>query len=70
MSTAVPLTATFGLIAPYTANAFQGDWVSATSWQGTYTVTHYTGEGTHHLLISGGKDADGMTPKISISLFK
>lgn len=59
MSTAVPLRATFGLISPYTSNTFQGDWVSPLRWQGTYTVTHYTGEGTHHLLVSGATDAGG-----------
>lgn len=61
MSTTVPLQATFGLISPYTAHSFIGDWISSTQWQGTYTVTHYTGEGTHYLLVSGAKDSSGMT---------
>ena len=72
MSTLLSPNVTFGLIAPYTANSFQGNWVSNTRWQGSYTVNHYTGEGTHHLRAPVASDADGkeITPKINISLLR
>ena len=60
MSTSVQPKLTFGLIAPYTNNVFQGNWINDTRWQGSYDVNHYTGEGTHRLIVSGAIDAGGM----------
>jgi RHS repeat-associated protein len=62
MLTSAQPTATFttgGLLAP--TYSMTGSWTSSRIWQGTYTFTASTGDGTYILNISDAKDKAGNT---------
>lgn len=55
----VPPTVSFGSSEPYTQHTVtDGDWVDPNTWQGTYPITLFTGDGLQTIRVSGAKDVE------------
>ena len=59
MDTNIPPTLSFGASEPYTQHIVtDGNWIDPNTWQGTYPVTLFTGDGLQTVRVSGAKDTD------------
>jgi subtilisin family serine protease len=52
-------TVSFGPTEPYTQHMVtDGNWVNSTTWEGTYPITLFTGDGIQTIRVSGAKEPD------------
>lgn len=59
MNTNIPPSVSFGASEPYTQHVVtDGNWVDPNTWQGTYPVTLFTGDGIQNIRVSGAKASD------------
>jgi len=69
MDQTTSLVASFGQNSPYNQYSFSGNWIDATTWQGTASISSATGDGAYTLSLSQAKDLAGnpMTTDTSFS---
>jgi len=41
---------------PYTQHLVEGSWINDTTWQGTYNITLFTGDGLQTLRVADARD--------------
>jgi len=59
MDTNTPPVVSFGASEPYTQHIVtDGNWIDPNTWQGTYPITLFTGDGLQTIRVAGAKDVD------------
>ena len=64
MDTSIPLDVRFGSSLPYAEYQIEGDYVSSTRWEGTYTLQTIIENGYQYWNISNGQSADNSWYKL------
>ena len=58
MNTAIPLSLTFGTVAPYADYQITGEWITARQWVGEYTLKSSIENGKQFVMITNAQAAD------------
>lgn len=64
MNTAVKPSVTFGTVEPYADYKIEGDYISDTVWEGTYSLKANIENGLQKLLVRGAVAADDITKEV------
>ena len=58
MDTSIPLTVTFGTVAPYADYKINGEWITPRQWVGEYTLKSSIENGKQYIMISNAQAAE------------
>ena len=58
MNTSIPLTVTFGTVAPYSDYKVEGEWITSRKWVGNYTLKSNIENGNQYLMVSNAQAAE------------